>query len=245
MLAQLSEVPEMVQPSTGSTVTFVLVVAFVVAAFLGAVRQIDRADGGRWFPRVAAGTFAWLGLTAAASGSGMLARQTLPPPVMIFFVASMAVALWVGLSRLGARLAAGVPLAALVAFHGFRLPLELVLHAWYEQGVLPVQMTYAGHNFDIVTGILAVLVGLWLWRARPPEALANKVALGFNVVGLGLLITVASIAVMSSPIPLRQYANDPPVLLAMHVPYGWIVPFCVGAALAGHVILFRRLRQPG
>jgi len=235
--------PEMVQPSSGSTVAFVLVVTFVVVTFLAGTRRADEADGGQWFARVALGTFAWLGITAAASASGMLGRQTLPPPLMIFFVASMAVALWVGLSRLGSRLASAVPLAALVAFHGFRLPLELVLHAWYEQGVLPVQMTYEGHNFDIVTGIVAVLVGLWLWRAKPPAALARKVVLGFNVIGLGLLITVASIAVMSSPIPLRQYMDDPPVLLALHVPYGWIVPFCVGAALAGHVIIFRRLRQ--
>lgn len=67
------------------------------------------------------------------------------------------------LSPAGARLVAGLPIAALVGFHAFRLPLEFVLHRWYIEGALPVQMTYSACNLDILTGIGAVLAGLWLW----------------------------------------------------------------------------------
>ncbi|MEM6991878.1 MAG: hypothetical protein AAF721_15325 [Myxococcota bacterium] len=234
----------MVEPSTGTTVVFVLIVAVVVVAFVAATARADRVLNGKPLAgKVALGTAVWLGITAAASASGFLSKQSVPPPVMLFFVASMGVALWVALSHVGHRLASAVPIAGLVAIHGFRLPLELVLHEWHAQGVLPLQMTYSGRNFDIVTGVLAVVVGAWLWRAAPSAERARKVVFGFNVIGLALLVTVASIAVTSTPGPLRQFTNDPPVLLAMHFPYGWIVPFCVGAALTGHVVIFRWLRM--
>jgi hypothetical protein len=47
--------------------------------------------------------------------------------------------------------------------------------------------------------------------------------------------------VRSSPVPLRTYTNEPPVLLALHAPFTWIVPVCVAGALFGHLITFRRL----
>jgi hypothetical protein len=33
----------------------------------------------------------------------------------------------------------------------------------------------------------------------------------------------------------------PPLLLALHLPYAWIGPVCVGGALAGHIVLTRAL----
>jgi hypothetical protein len=144
---------------------------------------------------------------------------------------------------LGRRLALKLPIAALVGFHAFRLPLELVLHRWHAEGVLPVQMTYVGHNFDIISGILALPVaGLLLW-AKPVSRLHRWLVLGFNLVGFALLMTVMSIAVRSAPLPLRTYMNDPPVLLLFYAPYTWILPVCVAGALFGHLLVFRWLKH--
>jgi len=229
----------MVEPSLGTTIVFVAIVVFVVTAFLvGVARTSDRA----LTVRVTIGAALWLAITGWASGSGVLERQILPPPVLFFLVGSIVVVVAVASSSIGRRLAT-LPIAALVAVHGFRLPLELVLHEWFAQGVLPMQMTYSGHNFDIVSGVLAIAVGLWLWRSSPARATARRVVLAFNVVALGLLATVATIAVLSAPLPIRQYMNEPAVLLAFNFPYGWIVPFLVGGALLGHIVLFRWLKR--
>ena len=237
------EIPAMVQPSTVTTVVFVLIVAALAVAF---VVGVARGGGGdesdearrRWTIGAAVGTVLWLAVFGAVSASGILETPMLPPPAMLFMVASMLGAIIVAFSRVGARLS-GLPVAALVGFQAFRLPLEIVLHQWAREGVLPVQMTFNGHNFDIVTGVLAIVVGALARRGRAPRALV----LGFNVVGLGLLITVGAIAIMSSPIPLRTYFNDPPVLLAFYFPYGWIVPVCVAGALLGHLLVFRALAR--
>jgi hypothetical protein len=125
----------------------------------------------------------------------------------------------------------------LITAQGFRLPLELVLHTWEAQGVIPVQMTFEGHNFDIVTGILALVIGPLALRGTAPRAAIWL----FNLVGSALLLAVMLIAVLSTPLPIRQYMNEPAVLLAFYFPYGWIVPICVGGALFGHLLVFRWL----
>lgn len=227
----------MVEPSTWSTVIFVAIVAVLSVLFVFALVRAaeDERKAMVWG---SLGIGAWLGATGAVADAGLLAPGPMPPPLMIFFVICNGAALALAFSQLGKRIAKNVPLAALVGFQAFRLPLELVLHRWYTEGVIPVQMTFSGHNFDIVTGILAAIVGVLLWRGK----VGARAALGFNLIGLALLITVATIAVLSSPVPLRTYLNEPVLLLAMSSPYVWIVPICVAGALFGHVVTFRALR---
>lgn len=236
-------VPPMVQPSAASTAAFVGIVAAVVVAMVvgtqAAGPRLREAPSytARWARGTALGLLAWLGFTAALPASGVLEAPGTPPRVMFFFVISNLAAVIFAFSRAGTRLVEGLPVAALVGFHAFRLPLELVLHQWYAEGVVPVQMTYAGRNLDIVTGILGVVIGLQLWRRGPSRALVGL----FNLVGFALLVNVATIAVLSSPVPFRVFTNDPTLLLAYHAPYAWIVPMCVAPALAGHLLLFRWL----
>jgi hypothetical protein len=235
----------MVQPSLGTTIAFVaivgvLAIAFVVGVYAaGGSLNEPRSITLRATRRAALGMLAWLAVTGAVSASGLLEDSSFPPRVMIFFVTCNLVAIALAMSRTGARLADGLPVAALVGVQAFRLPLELVLHRWAEEGVLPIQMTYAGHNFDIVTGVLAIVVGGWL-AVRGPS---RRLVWGFNLVGFALLVTVATIAVLSAPTPLRRYMEDPPVLLAFHFPYGWIVPVCVAGALFAHIVVFRWLAR--
>ncbi len=180
-----------------------------------------------------------LGLTALAAESGFLARLSQSPAIALYLGGSNVVVLALALSPVGARLAQNVPIHWLVAVQAFRLPLELVLHAWYEQGSLPLQMTYQGANFDIVTGVLALAIGPLLPRLNA-QARYWAASL-FTLVGLGLLFNVGQIAVRSTPSPMRTFLNDPPVLLAFHAPFTWIVPVCVSGALFGHVIAIRWL----
>jgi hypothetical protein len=77
-----------------------------------------------------------------------------------------------------------------------------------------------------------------LQRGGPPKRWAIW---GFNLIGSALLLNVGVIAVTSSPVALRRYLSDPPLLLAYHVPYGFIVHVCVAGALFGHLLVFRWL----
>ena len=80
-----------------------------------------------------------------------------PPPFVVLLLVTLLVCVYFGLSRIGATLAA-VPLAWLVGLQAFRFPLELVMHRAAVEGVMPEQMSYTGWNFDILTGITALLL---------------------------------------------------------------------------------------
>jgi hypothetical protein len=237
--------PAFVEPAPWSTYAFVALVLALCAAFVVGVHRAGRLSGEppavtRLLTlRVTRLTVAWLAVTAGVSASGVLETPVLPPPALGFLFGSVLVPAVVALSPLGTRLLA-LPLWALIGFQVFRLPLELILHRWAADGTLPPQMTYDGDNFDILTGVLA-LPAAALAAARP--ALRWPIW-AWNVLGFALLANVSRVAVLSSPIPFRTYLNEPPVLLAFHAPYSWIVPFCVGGALLGHILVFRALRRP-
>lgn len=225
-------------PSAASTLAFEAILAAVAGAFLVGHVAADRALGRgpaeavRRLGLVAAGLLAFVGLAAFAS----LGLEAAPMPRLVaWFLASNLAAAAAALSPLGRTYARGLPLGALVAFQAFRLPLELVLHAWVQQGSIPATMTWTGLNFDILGGAMAL--GLAPWCARWRGA-----AWVFNILGLGLLINVGRVAVMSSPLPFA-WGVQPPLRLAFHLPYALIVPVCVAGALFGHLVLTRALLE--
>lgn len=234
-------VPPMTPPSTLSTIAFLSVVAFVVVSVLVMVRRAaPEACRRRWTVLATVAMGVWLAIGLGISASEAL-EGTLPvpvPPVLPFFGLTMLAAALVALSPIGRRLAAVTPVAALIGVQAFRLPLELVLHQWHREGVIPEQMTFAGYNFDIVTGVVALAAGWWLWRRGPSRGLV----IATNTIGLLLLAAVATIAALSTPTPLRQFMNDPPLLLPYNPPFVLIATVCVAGALFFHVLTFRALR---
>lgn len=221
--------------SSESVLAFLGICYFVVLFYLYATFAAEKELGGNASKRVAQFSFllsVWIAILWFVVRSRLLFTHTIPVfPLLFIFMNGCALAY--GLSSMGARLALGTPIWAWVAFQGFRLPLELVLHSWASQGTIPGTMTWTGQNWDIVTGIVSL--------ACAPLATKSKTAAWIaNGVGILLLLNVMRVAVMSSPLPFA-WGQKPPLLLALHFPYALIVPLCVGAALTGHVILTRRL----
>lgn len=187
----------------------------------------------------AVGTAAGVAATGGVAAAGWLRFDTFPPTMVPLFMAILGVSMGLGFSRVGERIAAGLPLALLVGFQGFRLPLELLMHRAYQEGVMPVQMSYSGLNVDIVTGITALGAGALLAAGKLPLWAARA----WNVLGSLLVINIVTIAWLSAPTPLRVFHNEPANVWVAHFPFVWLPSVLVAAALAGHVLVFRRLRM--
>jgi hypothetical protein len=235
----------MVKESAFLFVSFVglsLLVAllFPLAVHAAGVRSgLTRGVASRRALLAAAGTAAWMAATGAAAARGLLRFDTAPPTFMLLVAAIFAVALGVGFSPLGRRLAAGVPLAVLVAAQGFRFPLELLLHQAYVEGLMPVQMSFSGLNFDILTGISALVVAPLVARG----VLGVRAVRVWNVAGILLLANIVTIAMLSTPTPLRVFHAEPANVWVAAFPYVWLPAVMVATALLGHVLVARRLRM--
>jgi len=188
---------------------------------------------------VGADAAAWMALTWAAAMSGILQQWDLrPPPFLFVILGTIVISLIFAFGGVGTRIAQYLPLWALVAVQSFRLPLELAMHALSERGIMPIQMSYSGRNFDIVTGATAILVAMLVKAGYG----GPRLVMVWNVLGLALLVNVVSVAIASMPL-LRLFGDDRVVTFVTYPPFVWLPAVMVLAALAGHLVIFRALRR--
>jgi hypothetical protein len=183
-----------------------------------------------------------VGLSGVAAANGFLRDfSSRPPRLLLLMVILTANTLAVALSSLGRRLASQIPLWGLVGFQSFRILVEILLWGLHRAGSLPVQMTFEGYNFDVLTGLSAIGVA-WAIRARRMPTWGVRV---WNLCGLALLLNVVIIAVLSMPTPFRAFLHGPPNAVVAQLPFVWIPCVMVQAALLGHILVFRSLRMGG
>ncbi len=190
----------------------------------------------------ALGSAAWLAFSAALGLSGFLTDfQGMPPRLLLLLGPTVALPLLLGFSPVGSKLA-GAPVAFLIGFQAFRLPLELVMHQAAREGTMPEQMTFSGRNFDIVTGVSAILVAALAARGLAPRWLL----VAWNALGTTLLATILVIAVVSLP-AFAAFGSEPVRLntWVAYFPFVWLPAGLVSAAVLGHVLLWRRLWSRG
>jgi len=179
----------------------------------------------------------WMAVTGAAARSGALRRwDATPPPFGLLLIAVVAIAGLLAWSGFGRRLAAFLPLWALVGVQAFRLPLELAMHAMYARGIMPVQMSYSGRNFDVLTGASALVVAALVATGRGGRGLVAA----WNVLGLALLVNVVTVALLGTP-RFRYFGDQSLNTWITDPPFVWLPAVMVLAALAGHLLIFRAL----
>ena len=227
---------------TGGFVTLPLLVAagFILACAWAGTRLGDGARvRRRRAMRLGAAVLAWFLVTGLTAATGVLRRfDATPPPFAVLALAVGVIGIAVPCSSLGTLLARGLPLWFLVGFQVFRLPLELLMHRAYVEGVMPVQMSYSGLNYDIVSGITAGALGLWLGRRGVPR----WVVASWNMLGFVLLVNIVSIAIVSTP-AFRWFGNERLNTFVTYPPFVWLPAILVTAALMGHILVWRRLSE--
>jgi hypothetical protein len=223
--------------------------AFVGGLFVLGIARSERALGGSRrtaLGRAALGAFGvgtWACVSLLLAARGVLSRfDARPPPFLLLLVLTLVGAVVLGRSRFGARLARGLPLWALVGFQTFRLPLELVLHRAARDGTMPVEMSFSGYNFDIVSGLTAAVAASALVISRTRTRFGLRAVGLWNLLGLLLLGNIVVIAVSATPVfhvfgpdHLNVWISEPPFVLLPSI--------LVMAALLGHVLLFRKLQH--
>lgn len=180
----------------------------------------------------------WLIITGGLASSGLLTSfEAFPPPLLRVVLPTLLATALLCSSSLASAWLRRWSLAGIVAFQGFRLPLELVMHDAYREGVMPLQITFTGRNFDILTGLLALPLAWLLAHGRAPGALAWA----WNLMGLGLLVNVVGVAVLSMPGPMQMLTLGPANIWVAYFPFIWLPTVLVPLALAGHILVARKL----
>jgi len=216
-------------PGPVSLVIFFLCVVTGTAALLAAKSKF-----------LAVGLLVWLAVTGIAGWLGLVRDfQQSPPPMLVLLLASVVITVAAAFSRIGSRLVAEAGVVWLIGMQAFRIAVEVFLDWGHRAHLVPIQMTFEGRNWDIVSGVSAAGVAWLAARRQAPRWLI----LAWNCVAAALLLNIVVIAMLSMPTLLRRFQNEPANSFIAYFPYIWLPTFLVQLALFGHLLVFRWLRE--
>jgi hypothetical protein len=186
---------------------------------------------------------AWLILLGILSIRGFFSEFTrLPPRLAFALLIPLPVVLLFTRSKAGKQFLRHVQPRWLIYLQSFRILVEIALWVLVRKGALPVQMSFEGRNFDILTGLLAIPVGYYCFvkKSWPPVT-----ALLYNIAGLVLLLNIVTISTLSMPTPLRAFHNQPDSSLITRFPFIYLPGLLVPFAYTLHILSIRQWRLYG
>lgn len=220
---------------------FFLVIVLAVGALVALGVRASVPTGrslNLWTVRALLACVLWLALTGQFAHEGWLRdADGVRGYLAILALCTVTLTCALAFSPLARTLIEGVGPAALVVFQTVRVPIEVFVHQLYQGGYAPVQITYAGLNFDIFSGLTAPAMGWLVWRGKGGRAML----LFWNAFCLLLLLNVASISALSLPTSLRLFANEPTNIFITYPPFVWLPMFLLPLALLAHLLVFRWL----
>ncbi len=131
-----------------------------------------------------------------------------------------------------------IPLRWLILIQTFRIPLEIIQWIGYEGGYVPVQMTFAGLNYDIMVGLSALVAASTFFRRNQVKRLE---AIIWNLFGLGLLLNMQVVLFFSVPSDFQVWQSAIDYWAIGTAPFIWIPGFLTPIAILAHIYALKLL----
>ncbi len=181
--------------------------------------------------------FGWFAFIYAWSRFGTFGNfELFPVNALPVFIIPLITILVFSFSKSVKEILAHIPQENIIKFQVFRFYVEVLLWALFASAMLPVQMTFEGRNFDVITGVTAMLVGWLITKNKFPKA----AIILWNVMGLVLLINIVVIAILSMPTPLQYFMNEPDNTIVTQFPISLLPAFLVPLAYMLHILSLRK-----
>lgn len=181
----------------------------------------------------------WLTVSSLVAFRGTLLNFTATPPkILIILLPSILAVIYISNSKRVNSLLEVIPPSRLIYIQSFRVLVEVFLWMMFTSGIIPVQMTFEGLNYDILVGLSAPLVAYYALTINKWPAIA---ALLWNFAGFLLLLNITIIAIISVPGPLRQFPGEPSNTMIAYFPFVWLPAFIVPFAFLMHVLSIKQL----
>lgn len=231
------------------TLFFLLLVAGVFTWMFVGLRRVLVRTG--WAPerqmavffRVLAAVIAWAAVLTGLAFTGFFASYTAMPPRMpLAIIVPLAVMVVLVLSRGGTGLLEVMPPQWPVYAQTFRIGVELMILVAVLERMMPVQLSFEGRNFDVLTGLFAIPVGYYVFVAR---RWPKWVAVVYHLVGMGLLVNVLVLSFLSMPTPMRVFFNEPANTVITHFPFIFLPGMLVPLAFSLHILSLRQMAVLG
>jgi hypothetical protein len=205
------------------------------------VRSLASPNKNALLWRTFGGILAWQCLMAGLAFAGNFAQFDQPWRTLPLVALTMACTL--GIATLPQTLVtlSAIPAWQWTAMQSIRFPLELLLYSLFVHGVIGSQMTFAGYNFDILVGLTAPVMA-WLLYAHQNNGVGlwvHRLNIVWNALGLILLLTILSIAVLSVPFAFQVFTLEPSNRMVAAFPFVLLPTFFIPFVMFCHIVALR------
>jgi hypothetical protein len=212
-------------------VIFLLTVILTFLLFINAVKNKATA---------AVVLVIWLAVTGILSFKQVFQdTSAIPPRLMIVLAPAILFIVLLLVTKSGRRFTDSIDLKKLTLVHIIRVPVEITLFMLYGHKLIPELMTFAGRNFDILSGITAPI--MYFICFRNSQLKNRRLLLVWNFICLGLLLNIVINALLAAPFPFQQFAFDQPNIAILYFPFTWLPCFIVMIVLYSHLAAIRQL----
>jgi hypothetical protein len=182
----------------------------------------------------------WLVVTTVAAANNRLSNFAGFPPLFFIFMMIQLVFLgWLIFFSSFKEQLLQIKQIHLIYTQTFRIAVELILAQLATVSLFPIELTYHGINFDIISGLLALPIGFCV--AIFGENKMKRGILAFNVIGLILLANIVLHVVLALPTPLQKFYFGVEPRIVGVFPMQWLPYFLVPTALGLHLLSLRKI----
>jgi hypothetical protein len=182
----------------------------------------------------------WLALTGILSFKGFFHDKiSFPPGLMLAMIPAIVFIILLLITKRGRAFVDDLDLRKLTLLHVIRIPVEIILFLLATNKLIPELMTFAGRNFDIISGLTTPVIYFICFKNS--ELRNRQLLLIWNFICLGLLLNIVVNALLSAPFPFQQFAFDQPDIALLYFPFTWLPVFIVIIVLLSHLVAIRQL----
>ena len=228
------------------TISYLFLTAFCLLLILKGLKygltksEIEISKQNKVFVFATSGLVIWLATISGLASTGFFSDfSSLPPKITLVLVPPMLIWLIVTIrSKTLKQILMQVPPQWIMYLQSFRVLVELLLWQQFLQGFTPIQMTFEGRNFDVFAGLSASVVG-YIYAKNPIKY--RRLAIIWNFAGLGLLLNILIVAILSFPTKFRYFMNEPANTFVADFPGVLLPGFLVMIAYTMHYFSLKQL----
>ena len=181
----------------------------------------------------------WLIYLSVLSYTELLTDFSMPPKIPLMVVLPLIVLIVFSLfKKATADFVAITSVSWLIYIQSFRIIVELIIWGAYKQGIVPIQTTFEGYNFDVVVGLTAVPLAYYAKRSK----ISPKVLILWNIASLLILANTVWYFISTAYFPELPGHDSTMVDPAFaKLPYLLIAGFFMPLALFIHALSIKQL----
>ena len=183
------------------------------------------------------GLIGWAIATSVLSWSGVLSDfSTFPPKLIIVLIIPLIAIIWLVRTKEVKEILIHTPPESIIWIQSFRIVVEILLWRLYVDNLAPIQMTFEGRNFDILSGLTALVVAYLVANKK----ISSPLVIAWNLTCIAILVNIVAIAILSMPTPFRVFMNEPANTIVAEFPIVWLPALLVPLAYGLHFLSLRQ-----